>query len=293
MGKNNIDDGETLNIKMLPCKNHKNVVHTKLYRSPSAEVCPPKPARAGGWEGGREGARGRTAERIVIYRPDFCESVPSRDPGHCGTQGSSLILLSTENNTTAIFRRVLSLEFWALTKIKFDFGMTNALICPEGFKIESRGAAAAWRLCSVSKGTTIDTKWSRTGGRPIFCHWGWGKFCPFNSHNRRVRNNEVFIGLLGVNQVPGSKLPINIWNGAAHCIVYIPAGSPGADPSTESKYWSRDGDGEVRSLGRGIHVCHLPSNLHRECGQCQCHDGDTARAVKLFRSFTVSGEGPY
>ena len=48
LGKNNIDDGETLNIKMLPCKNHKNVVHTKLYRSPSAEVCPPKPARAGG-----------------------------------------------------------------------------------------------------------------------------------------------------------------------------------------------------------------------------------------------------
>ena len=108
--------------------------------------------RGPGLRGRQGGGRGRTAERIVIYRPDFCESVPSRDPGHCGTQGSSLILLSTENNTTAIFRRVLSLEFWALTKIKFDFGMTNALICPEGFKIESRGAAAAWRRVQCQQG---------------------------------------------------------------------------------------------------------------------------------------------
>ena len=41
----------------------------------------PAKTGAGRGPGGRQGGGGRTAERIVIYRTDFCESVPSRDPG--------------------------------------------------------------------------------------------------------------------------------------------------------------------------------------------------------------------
>ena len=68
LGQNNIDDGETLNIKMLPCKNHKNVVHTKFYRSPPRKFA--RQNRRGPGAGREAGGRG-PHRRENCYLPDW------------------------------------------------------------------------------------------------------------------------------------------------------------------------------------------------------------------------------